>query len=72
MGSTLQDAVEFIDYYVHEYNGKRIITDFDGKQPRLSARVNLTENPIRSFRGRKELKRIVGKVNKWVKSLQEK
>ncbi len=67
-GESTEKAVDFINWYVGRYggSGSRIITDFDGKQPRLSAAVNLASDPMRSSRGKEEFKVVMNRVNRWI------
>jgi hypothetical protein len=48
---SIDEAISFIQNYVQEYNGKKIITDFDGMIPRLDALVKLDKDPLISSKG---------------------
>jgi hypothetical protein len=66
---SIEEAVAFINYYVNEYDGKKIITDFDGKIQRLNSSTNLTTNLIQSNNGIQELFVTVETVDRWREQL---
>lgn len=41
---SVDEAVEFINWYVKDYDGKMIVTDFDGMLPRLEANIPINTN----------------------------
>ncbi len=63
---SVTNAVSFINWYVKEYEGKRIVTDFDGQVPRLDSIIPISTNPMTSSKA--SAKRIVLKCDKWVQS----
>ena len=62
---SIEEAIKFIKLYVQEYDGKKIITDFDGIQPRLDASIPLSVHPLRARK--KEVKQLIVDYDKWVK-----
>lgn len=68
---SLEKAISFLLYYINEFNGTKIITDFDGVISRLDSKVNLNRNPMQQKTDIDELKRIVWKVKEWRKATIE-
>ncbi|HHT9120269.1 MAG TPA: hypothetical protein ACFYD3_06990 [Candidatus Hypogeohydataceae bacterium YC41] len=62
---SIDDAVHFINWYVEEHRGKSIITDFDGIEPKLEAKVKLNSNPMSAHK--KELRELISDLARWVK-----
>ena len=56
------EAAAFINSYVYKYNGKALVTDFDGQIPRLQARIPLTSNPMKK---KKETKGLLSALDEW-------
>ncbi len=62
---SIEEAIKFIKLYVRRYDGKKIITDFDGIQPHLDASIPLNVHPLRARK--KEVKKLIVDYDKWVK-----
>jgi hypothetical protein len=58
-------AIAFIQRYVKEHDGKKIITDFDGQRPRLEATIPLTSSPL--IHSKTEVAALVSDYNGWIK-----
>jgi hypothetical protein len=56
------EAGEFINSYVRRYDGKALVTDFDGLIPRLESRIPLSSNPMRK---KKESKQLLSALDEW-------
>lgn len=63
---SVETAIAFIQRYVKQYDGTKIITDFDGQRPRLEATIPLTVSPIRSSKSRKEVMSLVRNYDRWI------
>ena len=64
---SIDEAVSFINWYMHEYDGKKAITDFDGMVPRLDCEIPLTKNPLKA--NRSKVKKLLEDCDGWVKSV---
>jgi hypothetical protein len=62
---SFDEVITFLKDYVSHYDGQRIITDFDGKIPRLNADIPLSSDPLITHR-RRAFNLVTG-LNKWVK-----
>jgi hypothetical protein len=60
-----RDAVEFINQYVRRFDGKRILVDFDGREPKLEAAVRLKTDPLRSRKSVSVLKEVLQGIGDW-------
>ncbi len=60
-------AVAFIKRYVHKYDGRQIIADFDAQRPKLDALLPLTTSPLRSRKFRPEIERLIANYNDWIR-----
>ena len=63
---SINAAVAFIRRYVEHYQGKKIITDFDGQVPRLEASIPLKTHPLKSRDSKAEVVALVDGFNKWI------
>lgn len=59
------EATEFLKYYVRKYDGRKIITDFDGIVPRLEASIPLSSNPMKKHK--KEAKDLIVSLDDWAR-----
>jgi hypothetical protein len=64
--NNFDEATEFLKGYAQQYDGKKIITDFDGIVPRLEASIPLSSNPMK--KNKKEAKHLIEGLDDWVKS----
>ena len=64
-----RDAVTFINWYVQRYQGKRILVDFDGREPKLVAAVPLTKDPLKSRKSVTALDGVLRGVGRWAKEV---
>lgn len=60
------EATEFLKQYVRNYDGKKIITDYDGVVPRLEASIPISSNPMK--KSKKEAKDLILGIDEWVKA----
>jgi hypothetical protein len=65
---SIDDAVEFIRWYAETFDGRKIITDFDGSIPRLDAFIPLTSDPMQR---RQRIRSLIKNCNSWVAIIQE-
>lgn len=63
--ANFDEATEFLKKYVQNYNGKKIITDYDGIVPRLEASIPLSSNPMKE--NKKEAKDLILQLDDWAK-----
>lgn len=63
------NAISFINEYVKNYNGKKILTDFDGILPRLEAEISLQNDPL--IASKKQCRSILKKVDEYDKKLSK-
>ena len=63
---SIDEAISFINWYVSEYGGTRIITDFDGQVPRLESSIPIDKDPLRS--NKVEAKRLIRKCDRWIRT----
>ncbi|MGA3280919.1 MAG: hypothetical protein ABSD50_08055 [Smithella sp.] len=63
---SIDDAIKFIHWYVANYKGKKIITDFDGMVPRLDATIPISSNPLKSRKAK--VKELLTGCDDWVTS----
>lgn len=63
-------AVDFINWYVNHYDGKRILVDFDGREPKLEATVRLKVDPLRSRKSISALKEVLQGIGSWAQDVQ--
>lgn len=64
---SIDHAVEFINWYVREYGGSKVITDFDGRQPRLEAMIPPSPYPFRSRKG--EVASVFKNLDLWTRRI---
>ncbi len=62
---SIVNTVEFINYYVGEYDGTKIITDFDGQRPRLESFIPIDTDP--QLTKKKEFSEVIAKMDNWSK-----
>lgn len=62
-----ESAIAFIQHYVREYGGRKIITDFDGQQPRLEAEIPITSSPLKSRKSKEKVAELVADYDSWIK-----
>jgi len=62
---SINEATDFINWYTKEYDGKEIITDFDGMIPRLKAAIPLSMNPLEA--NKTEVKKLITNCDAWIK-----
>lgn len=63
---SVDEAVEFINWYVREHGGTTIQTDFDGQVPRLEAAIPISVDPLRSRKP--AVRRLVTGLDRWTQS----
>ena len=59
------EATEFLNEYVRKYDGKKIVTDYDGIVPRLEASIPISADPLRT--NKKEAKQLILQLDDWAK-----
>lgn len=59
-------AVAFVKRYAERYDGKQMITDFDGQRPKLDALIPLTSAPLRSPKLKPKVEHLVANYDKWI------
>jgi hypothetical protein len=64
------EATEFIRDYVHHYDGKSIVTDYDGVVPRLEAAIPISTDPLR--KNKKEARELILRLDDWAKNTLKK
>jgi hypothetical protein len=66
---SIREAVHFIENYVKDDYGECLLTDFDGIEPKLNARLNLSNNPIEQQKNKS--KKTIVEINDWGKKLEK-
>jgi hypothetical protein len=66
---SIKDAVVFIENYVRDDYGECMLTDFDGIEPRLNARLNLFSNPIVNQKDKSKI--TIVEISEWDKKLEK-
>ncbi len=61
--NSVRESVEFINAYVTQHNGTRIITDFDGIEPKLESEISIDQNPMSEQKT--EVRKILKKIESW-------
>jgi hypothetical protein len=69
---SIKEAVDFINGYVEDYRGTKIITDFDGIEPKLKSEINIDKNPKSNFSYKRKYKSINKSILRKNKFLVEK
>jgi len=64
---SIEMASAFIKGYAKQYDGTKIITDFDGQRPRLEAEIPLTSSPLQYVKNRAKVIKLVRDYDSWIK-----
>lgn len=59
------EATQFLRDYATNYDGKKIVTDYDGVVPRLEAAIPITSNPITTKK--KEARELILRLDEWAR-----
>lgn len=59
------EATEFLQNYVRDYDGAKIVTDYDGVVPRLEAAIPISSDPLR--KNKKEARELIVRLDDWAR-----